>query len=168
MHSYWVRANAVVFFSIALLGALCFGCWLTGSMIEQKPVVEKFQMNTLKRLSKYKGIDRAVLTFDTSFDLTSVFHWNVKQLFVFVTASYKSESHKRNEIVIYDRVITRSDSPIVRMDDVYGEYPLIDIFEDLRNRDVNFTLNWDIMPYFGPLQIQSKGSFQYTLPTVYK
>ena len=168
MHTYTLRANAAIFFAIAALGAMAFGCYFTGTFMESSPVVDKFEMNTLKRLTKHRGVDRAILTFDTSFDLSSVFNWNVKQLFVFVTAKYASESHPRNEIVVYDRVITRSDSPVVDMNDVFNEYPVLDVFEDLRNRDVTFTLNWDIMPYFGPLEIQSKGSFDYTLPTVYK
>ena len=39
--------------------------------------------------------DRAVLKFDIDADLSSVFHWNVKQLFVFLIAEYKSDTNVR-------------------------------------------------------------------------
>jgi len=39
--------------------------------------------------------DRAVLRFNLDADLSSVFHWNVKQLFVFVTAEYTTKTNVR-------------------------------------------------------------------------
>ena len=39
--------------------------------------------------------DRAILTFDLDADLSGVFNWNVKQLFVYISATYKTQTNVR-------------------------------------------------------------------------
>jgi hypothetical protein len=84
MHSTWIRLNAVVFFSISLLGiAALLASWST-YFHRSHPVVTKFEFNQLRELkptmSKQPGtrdIDRADITFDLECDLSSVFDWCV-------------------------------------------------------------------------------------------
>jgi signal peptidase complex subunit 3 len=85
MHSTWIRLNAVVFFSISLLGiAALMASWST-YFHRSHPVVTRFEFNQLRELkptmSKQPGtrdIDRADITFDLECDLSSVFNWCVR------------------------------------------------------------------------------------------
>ena len=56
--------------------------------------------------------DQAVLTLGIDADLRSVFNWNVKQLFVYVTAEYETDANVLNQVVVWDTII--NDSPSVR------------------------------------------------------
>ena len=58
----------------------------------------------MKGLRNFREVDRAIVTFNTSFDLSSVYNWNVKQIFVFLVAEYESPSNRRNEVVVWDHV----------------------------------------------------------------
>jgi hypothetical protein len=42
--------------------------------------------------------DYAVFTFDLDVDLTKAFHWGTKQLFVYVTAHYRTTTHADNQV----------------------------------------------------------------------
>ena len=55
---------------------------------------------------------QAVLTLGIDADLRSVWNWNVKQLFVYVTAEYETKPNVLNQVVVWDTII--SDSPSVR------------------------------------------------------
>ena len=47
------------------------------------------------------------MTFDLTADLRTVFNWNVKILFLFLTAEYESTTNAINQVVIWDKIITR-------------------------------------------------------------
>ena len=42
-------------------------------------------------------------------DLTELFHWNNKQLFLYVMAEYKTEQNDINQVVVWDRIIKRGE-----------------------------------------------------------
>ena len=44
------------------------------------------------------GHDQAILSLGIDADLRSVFNWNVKQLFVYVTAEYETEANVLNQV----------------------------------------------------------------------
>ena len=46
-----------------------------------------------------------IFYFDLDADLSPVFNWNVKQLFVYVTAEYKSKTNELNQVVIWDKIV---------------------------------------------------------------
>ena len=53
------------------------------------------------------GHDQAVLTLGIDADLRTVFNWNVKQLFVYVTAEYETEPNVLNQVVVWDLTLTQ-------------------------------------------------------------
>ena len=69
-------------------------------------------------------------------DLRSVFNGNVEQLFVIVLAEYTSTSNIRNQVVLWDSIITKRKK--VRLK-----------FNELRDAEVDLELMWDIMPLTG-------------------
>jgi hypothetical protein len=48
----------------------------------------------------------AIVKFSLQADLASLFTWNTKQVFVYVTAEWPSGQNDTNEAVIWDRIIT--------------------------------------------------------------
>merc|ERR1712176_1454236 len=93
-----------------------------------KPVVKKLKLNKLRSLKSHGGLDRCLLSFDLDVDLQPAFHWNIKQLFVYVVASYKTEYNKLNQIVLWDKIVEASDSPesrIIQRDNIFVKYALL-------------------------------------------
>ena len=89
MHSFWQRLNAIFFFALSVLGFLSFlGAGMTYWHVS-KPRIELTLEKILLRKIYGAGHDQAVLTLGIEADLRSVFNWNVKQLFVYVTAEYE-------------------------------------------------------------------------------
>ncbi len=111
--------------------------------------------------------DRAILTFDLDADLRGVFNWNVKQIFVFITAKYTTSSNAFNEVVIWDRIVNRTADARIRLVDAFNEYPLIDHKTELRGTPITLTLNWDVMPITGLLYRSSVPKSTVRMPTVY-
>jgi signal peptidase complex subunit 3 len=64
-------------------------------------------------------------------DFSTLFCWNVKQLFVYLVVKYENQEFPRNEIVIWDRIITQQDRPIIDEDNLSAEYSVADIKEHL-------------------------------------
>lgn len=42
-------------------------------------------------------------------DLSELFHWNNKQLFVYILAEYQTEQNDINQVVVWDRIIKRGE-----------------------------------------------------------
>ena len=137
------------------------------------PVIEKLQLNKLRSLKSHGGVDRALLSFDLKVDLTPAFHWNIKQLFVYVVAVYETEG-RLNQVVLWDKIVQASDpDEQKRIDEsnVFVKYALVDQGDELRGKDVKLQLQWDHMPITGLLHkdmqpLETASSFD--LPVEYQ
>lgn len=63
-------------------------------------------------------------------DFTPVVHWNVKQLFVYLVLEYETTSFEKNSIVIWDRIIRRSDAKRISISRLRNKYAVND-YNDL-------------------------------------
>jgi signal peptidase complex subunit 3 len=130
-------------------------------------------LRTLRSLKTHGDTDRALLSFDLKADMRPAFHWNIKQLFVYVVASYESTKNSNNQIVIWDKIIEaiRPEDMMLDMENVFVKYALVDQGDELRNKKVKLQLMWDHMPITGLLHqgeqpISEASSF--TLPSEYQ
>ena len=105
MHTIWVRLNAVVFFGLTVIVSLAVLTWFSTINHSGFPTVDVLRVASVKSLRSHNKKDVAVLTFDLHADLAPAFNWNVKQLFVFVVAEYRSKSNPLNQVVIWDKII---------------------------------------------------------------
>ena len=66
-------------------------------------------------LSRYKEViyKLGFLTFDLQADLTPLFNWNVKQLFLYLTAEYETRNNVVNQVVLWDKIIQRGENAIL-------------------------------------------------------
>uniref|UniRef100_A0A7S4J3F9 Signal peptidase complex subunit 3 n=1 Tax=Odontella aurita TaxID=265563 RepID=A0A7S4J3F9_9STRA len=176
MHTVWVRLNAVVFFGLTVLLGLSILAALSksGHSNRYRPDVKRLELKTLRSLKSHGGVDRALLSFDIDVDLRPAFHWNIKQLFVYVVASYESDTNPNNQIVLWDKIVEAvdpDDAKVIKQDNIFVKYALVDQMDELRGRDVKLQLMWDHMPltgglYKGEQPVDELSSF--SLPSAYQ
>ena len=104
-----------------------------------------------RRRIQSAGHDQAILSLAIDADLRSVFNWNVKQLFVYVTAEYETEDNVLNQVVVWDSIISEESQARIRTDTVVNKYSLIDQGYGLRDNNISLCLNWNIVPSTGLL-----------------
>lgn len=176
MHTVWVRLNAVVFFGLTVL--LCLSILAAISKIghasKYQPDIKVLKLNNMKSLKNHGGVDRALLSFDLHADMNPAFHWNIKQLFVYVVATYATPTNPKNQIVLWDRIIESTDPAAVkelREENVFVKYGLVDQGAELRGAEVELSLVWDHMPLTGVLYMgeQREGTAsKFILPADYR
>lgn len=167
MHNFWVRVNSVVFFALTVLFAMASMAAISTYLHKGTPDVRSLRLNTLLSLRNHAGADRAVLNFDLDADMRPAFHWNLKQLFVFVVAEYESKKIPLNQVVIWDTIIESKDQAHVHFKNLSTKYALVDNGSDLRNRTIHLKLKWDHMPYTGRMYYGEAGGSSFTLPHKY-
>ena len=93
MYSVLVRANAIFFYGLTVLGVLSgLAAVSTYALPKPTPTVKlsmrPSQLQTFVPLGRGRPGERATFVFDMDADLTSVFDWNTKQIFSYVTVSW--------------------------------------------------------------------------------
>ena len=179
MHTVWVRLNAVVFFSLSVLLVLALLASITSipSILgdngnpshPMEAIVTKVGLNTFRSLRTSGGVDRALFSIDIEADFEPAFHWNVKQLFVFVVAEYETKKNRLNQVVLYDKIIESTD-PIktISVTDSVIKYSLISQHKDLRGRDVELKVYYDTMPITANMYMKTSEVLgRFTLPEEY-
>lgn len=68
---------------------------------------------------------------DDNTDLTPLFDWNTKQLFLYIDAEYTSADGTQNTVVVWDRIVRRREDARVRAE-VKSKYPVKDLGKTLR------------------------------------
>ena len=174
MHTYWVRLNAVFFYGLNVLLGLSCCAWV--SCLQQdldfhsdlpRPVVDTVRVNELLSLRAHGGVDRALLSFDVQADLTPAFHWNLRQLFVFVLAEYQTPKNELNQVILWDRIVETEEQAKLDERNIYVKYALIDQANELRNTSINYYLVWDHMPVTGRLFMDKGFGSKKILPKEY-
>jgi signal peptidase complex subunit 3 len=147
------------------------------AFIHSLSVIHTLELRTLRSLKSHGGVDRALLSFDIHADMRPAFHWNIKQLFVYVVASYKTDSKETNQIVVWDKILEAVDhsstnsNMVIQEENVFVKYALVDQGDELRGKDVTLQLMWDHMPITGLLYMGEQNvdtATTFTLPTEYQ
>ncbi|KAJ3326597.1 DNA ligase (ATP) [Blyttiomyces sp. JEL0837] len=84
-----------------------------------------------------------IVNFKGEADLSSLFTWNTKQLFVYVVVEYSTKTHKTNQIVIWDDIITKKDDAVINFKKQKPEYNAADITNKIRHAFVEY----DFVPH---------------------
>mmetsp|Transcript_53171 Transcript_53171/g.78922 ORF Transcript_53171/g.78922 Transcript_53171/m.78922 type:complete len:174 (+) Transcript_53171:146-667(+) len=173
MHTVWVRLNAVVFYGLTVLLGLSILAALSmyGHHNRHKPVVSRLKLKKLRSLKSHGGVDRALLSFDLHADLRPTFHWNIKQLFVYVVATYETKTNPSNQVVLWDKIVEaiHPEDMVIKEDNIFVKYALVDQGAELRGKEVQLKLMWDHMPLTGGLYMgESTNTSTFTLPIDYR
>merc|ERR1712046_16634 len=115
------------------------------------------------------GHDQAILSLQIDADLRSVFNWNVKQLFVYVTAEYETDANVLNQVVVWDQIISDPAHSWIRSSSVANKYSLTDQGYGLRDNNVTLVMNWNIVPITGLLTLTNckQGRHKFKVPDEY-
>ena len=169
MHSYWQRLNALFFFALSVLGFLSFMAAGTTYWHSASPVVDLKLERILLRKIYGAGHDQAILSLGIYADLRSVYNWNVKQLFVYVTAEYETDANVLNQVVIWDTIVEEPSQALIKADFAVNKYSLTDQGYGLRDNNVTLVLNWNIVPSTGLLTLHHAfdATHRFVVPAEY-
>merc|ERR1712110_706770 len=120
MHTPLQRLNQVFMFAITLFAFQGFSAYMLAKLQVENTEVDIAFRNII--LTPSKTSDEAFVRFDLQGNLTSAFTWNTKQLFVMVVAEYQTPNNLRNEVVLWDDIITDREAAIIDQREVYSEY----------------------------------------------
>uniref|UniRef100_A0A8C9G5M2 Signal peptidase complex subunit 3 n=1 Tax=Pavo cristatus TaxID=9049 RepID=A0A8C9G5M2_PAVCR len=159
MNTVLSRANSLFAFSLSVMAALTFGCFITTAFKERSvPVSIAVSRVTL-------------ITFSLMcIHLQSIFDWNVKQLFLYLSAEYSTKNNALNQVVLWDKIILRGDNPRLFLKDMKSKYFFFDDGNGLKgNRNVTLTLSWNVVPNAGLLPlVTGSGHMSVPFPDTYE
>ncbi|CAO3681402.1 unnamed protein product [Umbelopsis vinacea] len=115
-----------------------------------------------------KTSEFGMLKFDLDADLSPLFNWNTKQVFVTVVAEYETKTHNKNQVVVWDKIIRDKSSAKVTLRNVANKYALIDFSQKWRSQQANLSVHWDVTPHVGVLQNgrSDTASVTFTFPKI--
>ncbi|KAL8430944.1 hypothetical protein ACSSS7_005620 [Eimeria intestinalis] len=168
MESYLNRANAVFCGMLVCMGALAIGNIASSSFLTA-PIsgtvtgrdVYGFGYNYVL------GGDQAALSLDVKVDLRGLFQWNAKQLFLFVSAEYETPQHRNNQVVIYDKIISREEDAMLDLVNIPSKYHLRDKGRGLRGRAITLKLQVVYHPIVGRMTTQVLHTSSFRIPAQY-
>ncbi|XP_017926174.1 signal peptidase complex subunit 3 isoform X1 [Manacus vitellinus] len=129
---------------------------------------------TLKNVEDFTGprerSDLGFVTFDITADLQSIFDWNVKQLFLYLSAEYSTKNNALNQVVLWDKIMLRGDNPRLSLKDMKSKYFFFDDGNGLKgNRNITLTLSWNVVPNAGILPlVTGSGHVSVPFPDTYE
>lgn len=97
-----------------------------------------------------KPKENSKIAFDLSADLTPLFHWNTKQIFVYLTAEYEGKlAGLSSRVTYWDKIITRREDATLSLKNARAKYLVWDVEKSFRGRNATLRLEWSIQPYVG-------------------
>mmetsp|Transcript_2360 Transcript_2360/g.5590 ORF Transcript_2360/g.5590 Transcript_2360/m.5590 type:complete len:186 (+) Transcript_2360:3-560(+) len=165
MYSWTFRANSIFTFAVTVMGVLAGLNAASVFFQNPQPTLNKLAVVELQRPRGFQHSRNAgaIVKFDLDADLEPMWNWNVKLLFLYVTAEFSTATNSKNQIVLWDHMVKAKEYSHVKHDwdanvpriHVKGtpfEYPLQDQGKGLwDNTQVTLALNWCVMPVVGPL-----------------
>lgn len=99
-----------------------------------------------------KPKENSLIKFDLTSDLTPLFNWNTKQVFVYLTAEYPGKSSgSSNKVTYWDKIITSKEDAVIKLNNERAKYSVWDVEDSFRSREAILSLEWNIQPHVGPL-----------------
>ncbi|XP_046343005.1 signal peptidase complex subunit 3-like [Haliotis cracherodii] len=174
MNTFLSRLNTIFAFTLSVMAALTFCCFLTTAFnLHKQPLTVSAGKVSVKNVPDYSAdrekSDLGFVTFDLQADLQPLFNWNVKQLFLYLTAEYQTPDYKLNQVVLWDKIIQRGDNAIIDLKSSNTKYYFWDYGNGLKgNKNVTMTLSWNVIPNAGTLpKVMGDGSHSFTFPDQY-
>ncbi|KAF9074524.1 signal peptidase 22kDa subunit [Rhodocollybia butyracea] len=96
------------------------------------------------------------LNFNMTADLSPLFTWNTKQLFVSLEAEYENIKGVNNTIVLWDRIVRRPEDAKVNVVGARNKYAFKEVggkgFGKGVAGNASYALKYNLMPYMGVLR----------------
>jgi signal peptidase complex subunit 3 len=162
MHSVPARLNSIVSMALTALG-LCAALMAavtfvnetylapsrpTGTLIARPTPVQKMDLAHPLKRSAVRPIERSIVFLDVEADFTPAFNWNTKQVYVYAVAHYATANMPRNEVTLWDTIITSAAEAKLSLPRV-ADYYFDDYAQTLKGSNVTVRLWYHIMSHSG-------------------
>ncbi|KAK7440376.1 Signal peptidase complex subunit [Stygiomarasmius scandens] len=98
-----------------------------------------------------KKLEMGFVDFNITADLTPLFNWNTKQLFLYLEAEYQNTKGVNNTVVIWDRIVRRKEDAAINIAG-RNKYAFREISSSFKNAPAShYSLKYNVMPYVGAL-----------------
>jgi len=173
MHSIYQRINGISALLSSCLLALLAAIAMSSLAIQAirppvQAVLEVAPLKVYKGQSEHfrdKKQEFAFYKFDYEADLTPLFDWNTKQLFLYLSAEYINAQGVKNDIVLWDRIVRRKRDAKIKIKGVKNKYRFRELSTSFRDvGPANFTLKYNLMPYVGLLTYGEAGRTPTAIP----
>jgi len=162
MHSVYSRISNISGFMSSCLMALVAAVALSSFVFPADPKGDLL-VSSVKvfighdRRYPHKTQQYAFVNFNISADLTPLFNWNTKQLFLYLEAEYENARGVNNDVVIWDRIVRRKEDARVNVAgrNKYAFRELSTTFGNVSS--AHYSLKYNIMPYVGALTYGEAG-----------
>jgi len=150
---------------MCLLGGIALSSLLFNADPKGTLEVTSLQVSPGKaRRYNNKNQDFAFVQFNVTADLSPLFNWNTKQLFLYVAAEYLNDQGVRNEVVIWDKIVQRKEDANISL---HGRNKYV--FRELsttfkKASPAHYTLKYNVMPYVGALTYGEAARTKETVP----
>jgi hypothetical protein len=128
-----------------------------GLRINEDPNQKKFKRESLFFKLHQKINDKSLgnFYFDLEADLTELFHWNNKQLFIYLMAEYKTETNDINQVIVWDKIIKRGEKSKLNLKRKPLKYRFFDDGQGglVDNDNVTLSLWYNTVPNAGILPL---------------
>ncbi|KAI5480662.1 hypothetical protein MNV49_007589 [Pseudohyphozyma bogoriensis] len=159
MHNFLARANHLSALAtsvlITLLCAISLSTFVLPSTPSEAALLKVSNLNVVVGRSNFEHRPRerefAFAKFDVMTDLTPLFHWNTKQVFLYLVAEYSTPTHPSNEVVIWDRIVRGSKYAKINISGGKQKYEFKEITNTFKNTTATFSLRYNVHPYVGAL-----------------
>ncbi|KAG8836000.1 hypothetical protein FRC18_012080 [Serendipita sp. 400] len=127
MYSTFQRLNNISTFITTCTLALLVGISLSTFLLSTTPTGKlsvapvKIAMRQTSPWSARRE-EAAFFEFNIDADLRPLFHWNTKQVFVYLSAEYTNGKGLENEVVIWDRIVRRQRDARIRIENGQNKY----------------------------------------------
>ncbi|KAK6523886.1 hypothetical protein TWF281_001852 [Arthrobotrys megalospora] len=158
MHSSLVRLQQVFGFLTSVSFALATIIALTSYMYPMNPTAS-LRINDVAVVKRRSGgyystrqNEYANIKFDLDADFESLYNWNTKQIFVWISATYGGDRYPANEAVIWDKIIpAAAPSKKLSLKNTKAKYNIHDITGEYAHRNATLKLSWNVQPHVGVL-----------------
>ncbi|KDQ12085.1 hypothetical protein BOTBODRAFT_34702 [Botryobasidium botryosum FD-172 SS1] len=157
MHSIYHRASNIASLLSTCVCALLVAVALSTFVLQVAPPPAKVNIKSLDvkwngQSYYHKGQPAAQVKFDLKADLTPLFNWNTKQVFVYLVAEYTNAQGVNNKVVLWDRIVRRRKDAVIAARSRTNKYIFRDPSRSFKNvSEATFMLEYNIMPYVGVL-----------------
>ncbi|EDL35641.1 mCG1368, isoform CRA_a [Mus musculus] len=172
MNTVLSRANSLFAFSLSVMAALTFGCFIT-TAFKDRSVPVRLHVSRIMLIRFVRKLCAAVQSLESltvGLHLENIFDWNVKQLFLYLSAEYSTKNNALNQVVLWDKIVLRGDNPKLLLKDMKTKYFFFDDGNGLKgNRNVTLTLSWNVVPNAGILPlVTGSGHVSVPFPDTYE
>merc|ERR1719223_1930202 len=91
----------------------------------------------------------------------------MNQLFVYLVASYNTSTNVRNEVTLWDLIVSNIDEAELAAKALSVEYPLRDQKRELRGRNIRLHLRYRTMPIVGVMYTKEISTGDFMAPEEY-